>query len=160
MATKLLIDGYNFLWESSVYPNQALYQMEKGRQAVINWLVSKPILKNFEIYLVFDAHRTDHYSPSTNTERGIKVVFSARGQTADELIRNMADDYTVGAIVVSSDLEVFRHAEKKGCGVLGSREFERLVENPEDFQIDASRRRTKGKRKAVQKFLGYSPLEE
>jgi hypothetical protein len=153
MAMKLIIDGYNFLWQYASARSVATSNFEKGREALLKWLTEQPRLQMFDITVVFDAYKTDALHHSQQKIQGIDVVYTAGGQTADQLIREMASQYTVGAIVVSSDREVARHAEKKGCGVLGSGEFRAAVERPEDFQIDPSRKMPKGKRKALAKFI-------
>lgn len=153
MATKLIIDGYNFLWQESMFRNEAIRGHDKGRESVLNWLKDKPILSQFDIYLIYDAYKTDSFHPTEENHSGIKVIFTAGGQSADDLIRQMAADEGPSAIVVSSDHEVMRFAEKRGCGVLGSREFQRAVTHPEDFEMDPSRKLPKAKRKALAKLI-------
>lgn len=153
MATKIIIDGYNFLWQEAIFRDEAITSFEKGREKLLQWLSAQTLLQNFEVMVVFDAHRTSQRDPSRNRYQGIEVVYTAGGQTADELIRELAAQYTAGAIIVSSDREVARHAEKKGCGVLGSREFQTVLDKPDSFAADPSRKLPKSKRKALAKLL-------
>jgi predicted RNA-binding protein with PIN domain len=153
VPTKIIIDGYNFLWQEALFRDEAITSFEKGREKLLQWLSAQAPLQNFEVMVVFDAHRTYQRDPSRESYEGIHVVYTAGGQTADELIRELAAEYTAGAIVVSSDREVARHAEKKGCGVLGSREFQTLLANPEAFALDPSRKLPKSKRKAIAKLI-------
>ncbi len=153
MATKLVIDGYNFLWQDGLFRDQAIRGFDKGREKVLDWLATQPLLQSFEVVVVFDAYKTDASHPSEETIRGLRVVYTAQGQRADDLIREMAALHGSAAIVVSSDNEVARHAEKKGCGVLGAREFQRVLERPETFDFDPSHKLPKGKRKALSRLL-------
>lgn len=153
MATKILIDGYNFLWQDRLFRDEAIKGHDKGRASVIDWLSKRPQLQNFDITVVFDAYKTDSFSPTEQSERGFRVIFTARGQSADDWIRAAASDLGPSAVVVSSDIEVMRHAEKKGCGVLSSKEFQIALDRPDTFEADPSRRFGKAKRKALNRLL-------
>ena len=149
MATKILIDGYNFLWQDRMFRDEAIRGHDKGRAAVLDWLAKRPSLGTFDITVVFDAYKTDASHPTEHMERGFRVVFTANGQSADDWIRATSADLGPSAIVVSSDIEVMRHAEKKGCGVLSSKEFQIAVDRPETFEADPSRRFGRAKRRAL-----------
>ena len=153
MATKILIDGYNFLWQDRIFRDEAIKGHDKGRAAVIDWLSQRSQLQNFDVTVVFDAYKTDSFSPTEHSERGFRVVFTASGQRADDWIRITASELGPSAVVVSSDIEVMRHAEKKGCGVLSSKEFQIALDRPETFEADPSRRFGKAKRKALSRLL-------
>ena len=151
--TKLVIDGYNFLWNERMFRDQAIRGFDKGRDRLLEWLASQPSLQSYEVIVVFDAYKTDASHPSEESIRGLRVVYTAHGQKADDLIREMATMHGPAAVVISSDNEVMRFAEKKGCGVLGSREFQQVLEHPEDFDFDPSHKMPKGKRKALSRLL-------
>lgn len=159
MPTRILIDGYNFLWQDHLFRNEAIRGHDKGRAAVLKWVASTPRLQEFEVTVVFDAYKTDALHPSEEKVGGISVVYTAGGQTADDFIREMAAMHGPAAIIVSSDREVMRHAEKKGCGVLGAREFQVAVEHPESFKMDPARKLPKAKRKALSKLLRQVSVE-
>lgn len=152
MATKILIDGYNFLWQDRLFRDEAIRGHDKGREAVMAWLAKRPQLGSFDVTVVFDAYKTDASQPVDYRDRGVTVVFTAHGQSADDWIRMAASELGPSAIVVSSDVEVMRHAEKKGCGVLSSREFQVAVDHPETFETDPARRFGRAKRKALAKL--------
>lgn len=153
MATKILIDGYNFLWQDRLFRDEAIKGHDKGRSAVIDWLAKRPQLQNFEVTVVFDAYKTDALSPTASVDRGIRILFTARDQRADDWLKTAASEFGPSAVVVSSDIEVMRHAEKKGCGVLTSKELQIALDHPESFETDPSRRFGKAKRKALARLL-------
>lgn len=153
MATRILIDGYNFLWQDRVFRDEAIKGHDKGREAVIGWLAKRPQLKDFDVTVVFDAYKTDAPQPTAHVDRGFTVLFTAFGQRADDWIKTQASALGPSAVVVSSDIEVMRHAEKKGCGVLTSKEFQIAVDRPESFETDPSRRFGRAKRRALMKLL-------
>lgn len=153
MATKILIDGYNFLWQDRIFRDEAIRGHDKGREAVLDWLAKRPQLQAFDVTVVFDAYKAGSWTAQEHVDRGLRVVFTADGQSADDWIRAAASEWGPSAIVVSSDQEVMRNAEKKGCGILSSREFQIALERPETFEQDPSRRFAKGKRKALNRLL-------
>lgn len=153
MATKIFIDGYNFLWQERIFRDEAIRGHDKGREAVLKWLTGQARLGEFEVTVVFDAYKTDSFHPTAQAMQGIQVVFTAGGQSADDYLREAAALHGPAAIIVSSDREVMRHAEKKGCGVLGSREFQDALQNAESLDLDPSRKLPKGKRKALNRLL-------
>src|SRR5262249_49131556 len=146
MPTKILIDGYNFLWQDRLFRDEAIKGHDKGREAVMTWLAKRPQLQEFDVTVVFDAYKTDSFQATAHKDRGITVIFTANGQRADDWLKSSASSLGPSAIVVSSDLEVMRHAEKKGCGVLTSKEFQIAVDRPESFETDPSRRFGRAKR--------------
>ena len=153
MATKIIIDGYNFLWQDRLFRNQAIRGHDKGREAVLDWLAKRPHLQGFDVTVVFDAYKTDSFHPTDHKDRGVTVVFTASGQRADDWIRAAASELGPAAIIVSSDIEIMRHAEKKDCGVLSSKEFQIAVDRPETFEADPSRRFGRAKRRALARIL-------
>lgn len=153
MANKIIIDGYNFMWASNPFRDEAIGNLETGRNELLKWLSQQAQLRNFEVTVVFDAHHTESSHPTQMSHQSIQVLFSSSGQTADDLIRELSLESGPAAIVISSDKEVMRNAEKKGCGVLGSREFQNVVEHPESFVIEPGHKLPKGKRKALAKLL-------
>jgi predicted RNA-binding protein with PIN domain len=160
MATRIFIDGYNFLWQDRLFRDEAIRGHDKGRAAVLDWLAKRPQLEGFDVTVVFDAYKTDSFQPTDHKERGVTVVFTAAGQRADDWIKTAASQWGPSAVVVSSDIEVMRHAEKKGCGVLSSKEFQIAVDRPETFETDPSRRFGRAKRRALAKLSRLAEAEE
>lgn len=130
MATRIFIDGYNMLWASDTHRPEAIRNFEHSREELIARIAASPRLKRHKVTLVFDAHKSGGSEGSSEKVKGIKVRFTRGGQQADDVLKEMAKQYSSGAIIISSDREVARYAEKKGCGVIGSHEFDRLLDEP------------------------------
>ncbi len=167
MATRIFIDGYNLLWAADTHrPGNAIRNFEGSRDALIERLAEHTGLAKHQVTLIFDAHKTDAACESSERRGNITVMFTRQGKTADAVIRELCQQYRHGAIVVSSDREVARYAEKKGCGVLGSHEFNRLIDDPNfnDWDEDdednypepkkggPARREPKARRRALQRL--------
>ncbi len=54
---------------------------------------------------------------------GVQVIYSKRGEQADQVIQRLAREYGADCAVVSSDQEVARSAKVSGAFVLGANEF-------------------------------------
>ncbi len=55
---------------------------------------------------------------------GVEVVYSKRGERADQVIQRLAEEFGRACAVVSSDREVTDFANSRGAFVMGSSEFE------------------------------------
>ncbi len=135
MGSRIFIDGYNFLWASDRHRPEAIRDFESAREEMLARLSGHPLLARHQVRIVFDAYKTDSLDRSTETRGDIEVQYSRGGETADQVLKQLATEFGNGAIVISSDREVARFAEKKGCGVLGSHEFDRLL-NEEGLRDD------------------------
>ncbi len=137
MATKIFIDGYNLLWASDTHRPEAIRNFEHSREELIQRLAGSPRLARHQVTIVFDAHKTDAYDLSSETIDGIEVQFTRQGQSADSVLKKLARQHGSAAVIISSDREVARYAEKRGCGVLGSHEFDLLLDSPPASEDDA-----------------------
>lgn len=119
---RLLIDGYNLL-NSRAFPTPAHLDLEGQRDHLARVLNSYAAKKNLTITLIFD----NSQKPSRNISRHrrLKIVFSAPGQEADDLIKKLIrQEKTPGELtVVSSDRAIRFAAKDHGVSSLSSEEF-------------------------------------
>ena len=142
------------------FRDEAIGNLESGRNEVLKWVSQTPRLREYDVSIVFDAHHTEASHPTLTSHGFIRIIFSQGGQTADDLIREMACQSGPAAIVVTSDKEVARYAERKGCGVLGSREFQMVMDRPDEIHTDQAHKLPKGKRRALMKLLRFPESKE
>ena len=123
MAVHIIIDGYNLIRQSPELNRLDRRDLQEGREALLELLASYKKIKRHKITVVFDG--TDDYSLYRQREqsRGIRVLFSRRGETADTVIKCMAEQEREGALVVSSDREVARFAASCKAATMGSPDF-------------------------------------
>ena len=57
-------------------------------------------------------------------QKGIAIVFSQNGETADTVIKQMARQEGEKALVVSSDLDITKSVETQGSAAISSADFE------------------------------------
>lgn len=124
MATKIVIDGYNLIRQSDQLIDLEAMALEEGRSGLIRLLSAYKKIKPHPITVVFDGWQTDNIGTSREKVQGIDIVYSGRGEKADEVIKKMVDHMGDKIIVVTSDREIITYSERRGAVVISSAEFE------------------------------------
>ncbi len=84
--------------------------------------------------MVFDGWGSPHLESKQMSQQEITVVFTKRGETADEWIKRRVGEVREGA-VVTSDREIQGYAEQAGVPSISSQEFERKMEEAIYFDL-------------------------
>lgn len=121
MATHIIIDGYNLLFTSNLIDTPG--DLERLREELLRMLARYRKARGHRLTVVFDGTEAVWSSPRSERRGPVKVVFSRRGETADEAIVRRLAGAGGGWIVVTSDKELERSALKAGAEVVGSEEF-------------------------------------
>jgi hypothetical protein len=159
MAMHIIIDGYNLVRQSQELSRLDRVDMARGREALIEKLAAYRRLKPHRITLVFDGAGAPALSPARDWVKGISVVFSRAGETADTVIARMARQERATAMVVTSDLALARSAEACGAAVIESTEFEgrmalaAAIEGNEPTEGEMRRRRVSTRKKGAGRRL-------
>ncbi|MDY6831343.1 MAG: NYN domain-containing protein [Thermodesulfobacteriota bacterium] len=124
MSLHIIIDGYNLIRQSPVLSRIDQQDLQQGREALLENLVSYKRIKAHAITVVFDGMDAPSYYSHRDRVGGIDVRFSGPGQTADSVIRKMAAEKREKALVVSSDRGITDFARSAGAAIIASREFE------------------------------------
>jgi len=113
----LIVDGYNVT--KAGYPDLTL---EDQRARLVSGLAALAARTGAEVTCVFDGAEVQVRVPAAALRR-VRVRFSPAGQTADELIRQLARAEPTGrpVTVVSSDKEVVDGVRRAGARTLTSR---------------------------------------
>lgn len=123
MSFHLIIDGYNVIRHSPELRKHEKQALEQGRQFLVKRLSSYQRMKHHGITVVFDGWEEGHASEGHDQVRGIKVVFSRRGEKADEVIKRLSAEKKGNAIVVTSDRELGHACTLRGSRVIESQDF-------------------------------------
>jgi len=128
MPLELIIDGYNLIRQSDTFRRLDARKLEQGREALLARLAAYKKIRNHPITVVFDGW--GGFSPVSTVQRheGIVVVYTGKGETADEWIKRQIEKVQYGA-VVTSDRDIGRYAERLGIAAIPSRAFERRMEH-------------------------------
>jgi predicted RNA-binding protein with PIN domain len=111
----LVVDGYNVTKRGF-----GEMSLEQQRNRLVGGLGSITAQTGAEVTVVFDGAERVHGLPPA--PRGVRVLFSKKGETADELIRRLVRAEPAGRpiVVVSSDREVADGVRRHGAYPLGA----------------------------------------
>jgi predicted RNA-binding protein with PIN domain len=124
MAVHIIIDGYNLIRQSKKLSAFDLQDIQLGREALVDMLATYKKIKAHRITVVFDGTRSPLLTRQRDRQKGITIVFSRAGESADTLIKKMARQEGERALVVSSDLDIVSAAEAWGAAAIGADDFE------------------------------------
>jgi predicted RNA-binding protein with PIN domain len=118
----LIVDGYN----ASIAGYGGL-PLSDQRRLLVDGLAAIAARTSAEITCCFDGAEVE--SRGQRLERGVRVLFSDPGMTADELIRRLVSAEPPGRvlIVVSTDAEVAQRAAAAGANSVPSAALLRLL---------------------------------
>lgn len=113
---QLIVDGYNFIGRQKGLRGD----LQEKRRKLIEQLSAYKRIKGFPVTVVFDGEGIG----GAERTGGIEVVFSGRGESADDVIVRMAEALREGCTVASSDRAVQAQVRSHGGVAISSGEFE------------------------------------
>ena len=124
-STHLLVDGYNVT--KTGYGEQTL---EAQRSRLLAGLGGLAARTGAEVTVVFDGAGLDGRVPAGHAPRGVRLLFSPAGSTADDVLRDLVRAEPTGRplVVVSSDREVADDTRRAGARTVASRALLSLLE--------------------------------
>lgn len=129
MPLTILIDGYNVLGALGKQRSEQASAADEAREALITRLSLYSQRKGHPVTVVFDAWRETTGLEHHENRTGVRVVFTKRGERADQVIQRLAREYGRACAVVSSDLEIIQTAKSHGAFVMKSQEFKVKLES-------------------------------
>jgi len=123
----IIIDGYNLIRQSDTLRRFERQSLEAGRQALLQQVSRYRKQKGHRITVVFDGWENGSPLEERDRQGGITIVYSRRGEKADEVIKRMVLHQGEEIVVVTSDREVAAYADRKGAASLTSLEFEAVI---------------------------------
>jgi predicted RNA-binding protein with PIN domain len=124
----IIIDGYNLIRQSDALRQAERTSLEEGRKALIRRLASYRRSRGHRISVVFDGWQNGPYSEERDREQGVDILYSCRGERADELIKRMISATGEEIVVITSDRGIADFAERRGYTAIPSPTFERRME--------------------------------
>lgn len=126
---EILIDGYNLLNTLPVLKRSSVSE-EKKRGHLIKILDSYQRLKGHQIVLCFDAYRGFSLSDTIDDSLGIRIIYTARGRTCDDYIKEFVEEehrekrlHSEKLLVVTSDREIINSVQRFSVEAISSKEF-------------------------------------
>ncbi len=124
---QILIDGYNLLKAIPECRGLEAMNPDGARDHLLTQLGRYRWLRGHQVTVVFDGWMGGHPVERHAHARGVHVIYSQRGERADEVIRRLAPQVAHQGVVVTSDRALASLVRQTGAEVVGSAEFgERL----------------------------------
>lgn len=136
MALHIIIDGYNLIRQSRELAAIDRRDMQAGREALLDKLARYRKVKPYRVTVVFDGSYEKGLYPRRDTYKGITVIYSSGADTADDVIKSLAEK-ELRLLVVSSDKSVAAYCELHGAESISSPDFEMRMEMAIAFGADA-----------------------
>ncbi len=118
----IIVDGYNVIRADPRLQSLEHVSLEHARDVLVRTLASSPRLVNDRITVIFDGTRGTRSHVHSHRLGRIDTLYSARGQTADDVIVAQARSSPPSArvVVVTNDVAVRENCRAAGCEVSGS----------------------------------------
>lgn len=117
----VIIDGYNLLALNG-RPGATLHN-EMARESLLQLLARYRHRKGHALTVVFDGWQRGQPIEGREHRAGVQVIYSKRGERADQVIERLAQEYGAECAVVTSDHEVIRAAQAQGALIMRAPEF-------------------------------------
>jgi predicted RNA-binding protein with PIN domain len=125
MPLHLIIDGYNLIRQSPWLSLLDARDLEAGREALLQALSDyRRRRPQHKITVVFDGWQGGALQESRDLCQGVGVIYSRRGERADEVIKRFLAREGSKVVMVSSDRELQDCAEKAGATWVAAGQFE------------------------------------
>ncbi|MGV8058319.1 MAG: NYN domain-containing protein [Smithellaceae bacterium] len=123
----IIIDGYNLIRQSDCLRRHEKQSLEAGRRALILRLAEYKRKKGHQITVVFDGWEKGSAMEERDRQENIGIIYSRRGEKADDVIKRLADNSSEETVIISSDREIASYVTRHGKTALSSTEFEMLM---------------------------------
>jgi len=124
MSIHIIIDGYNLIRQSKSLSLLDLQDIQLGRDKLVDMLAAYKKVKAHRITVVFDGTTAPQFSQQRDQRKGISIIFSHKGESADTVIKKMARRERQRALVVSSDQDIVQSAAADGAATVSANDFE------------------------------------
>jgi hypothetical protein len=124
----LIIDGYNLLHVDRSLIHLSPVQLQWERERLINQLSTYQEIKPCRITVVFDGWQGGWATEKRESQNGIEVIYSKLGEKADEVIKRLVKEKGSSAIVITSDRDIARFAQRMAVSVIPSDQFRERME--------------------------------
>ncbi len=124
----IIIDGYNLIRQSDSLRRFEKFGLEEGRNELIRRLSNFKKKRRHEITVVFDGWISGSPVEERQKEGGITIIYSKKGEKADEVIKRIAKKSDREIIVVTSDRGIADSISRNGGVAISSPEFEERIQ--------------------------------
>ena len=137
----ILIDGYNLIRQSASFRRFDRLSLEMGRNALVQSLAAYKKQTGHRVTVVFDAWESGFLSEERDRYGGINLLYSRKGETADDLIKRMIENRKEELVVVTSDRAIADFASHRGVSAIASPVFESRLQRAAAAREDSDDRK-------------------
>lgn len=129
MASYLILDGYNIIGALERYQKRDAGDLDAIRELLVNDALKAAGWTGRTVVVVFDAHRSPGpRSEEPRTRGAVRVLYSAAGESADDVIERLVDDLDGTVTVCTADFALQRAALAHGATRATPQEFQELLD--------------------------------
>lgn len=119
----LIIDGYNLIHTKPSLIRSHPNQLQWERDDLIDRLSLYQKVKSCRVTVIFDGWQSGWPVERTEVRKGIEIIYSRLGEKADEVIKRLIKEKGSGVIVITTDREIARFADRMNTPVISSNQF-------------------------------------
>ena len=123
----IIIDGYNLIRQSDALRRYERISLEEGRNALLRGISLYKKQRGHKVSVVFDGWQGGPVEEERDKLSGIDVIYSRKGEKADEVIKRMVQERAEEIVVVTSDRDIADFVSRRGGTAISSQEFEELM---------------------------------
>ena len=123
----IIIDGYNLIRQSDALRRYERFSLEEGRKALIRSISLYKRQRGHKVTVVFDGEEGGSFEEERDKLSGIDIIYSRKGEKADDVIKRMVQKRAEETVVVSSDRDIADFVSRRGGTAISSQEFEALI---------------------------------
>jgi predicted RNA-binding protein with PIN domain len=120
----LIIDGYNVIRQSLQLQLLDVMDLQAGREALLELLANYRSRSHHQITVIFDGWQHGDLKENRDRHQGLLIIYSRRGERADEVIKRLLHQERERALVVTSDREIQVCAEQVQASWINASQFE------------------------------------
>jgi predicted RNA-binding protein with PIN domain len=129
MASYLILDGYNVIGALDRYGTRTTGSLDASRDLLVNDVLKAAGWTGRRIIVVFDAHGgPDPERIEPRAGGVVRVIYSAPGESADDVIERLLGSLDGPATVYTGDFALQRTALSRGVSRATPKEFADLVD--------------------------------
>lgn len=134
----IIIDGYNLIRQSVSLGRFESFSLQSGRNELIRRSSLYKKSRGHRITIVFDGWASDPLMEERDREGGIDIIYSRKGEKADEVIKRMVKKGEEEIVVVTSDRNIADSISRNGGVAISSPEFEAKLERLSEYNLPPS----------------------
>ncbi len=121
----ILVDGYNYLCAIRGAGVLRSLNLDMEREKLIETFALYRRYRHNPVTLVFDGEESPNLYRSSSMHAGVKVIYSAQGEKADDVIMEMVQPMD---LVVTADRQIISSVQRQGAEFITPRDFSGKLE--------------------------------